>query len=179
MKLSTCFLLLLISPQIVFAQTPRPIPDTTPYFEKNYDVKPDNFKPLSKTTGYLLAFSPINGDGLIYTGHYVSAGLTLGMEFIGVIAMIAGGPSYFKGPVDENDLDNNYSAFANFDYGIGQILFFSGLTLFGISYAIDAIATPLLVSKHNRNLKKAEVTHIAPYLSATDKQWGAGVNITF
>ena len=152
------------------APTTAPPSDTTPYYEKDYDVKPDTFRPLNKTTGYLLGFSPVNGDGLIYTGHPVLGGLMIGTEVFAIPMIVVGAPSLGA------DNRNPFGAIGN---GIGMFLFISGVALFTASYAVDAILTPVYVNKHNKALKSAEWKKFRPYFGATDKTIEGGVGFTF
>ena len=152
------------------APTTAPSSDTTPYYEKDYDVKPDNFKPMSMTTGLLLGFSPVNGDGMFYTGHYVTGGILLGVEALGIPLIVFGAPALGESAKE---------GLAGIGNAVGKAMFITGMIMFGTTYVIDAALTPVFVSKHNKALKSAERKKFQPYFGATDKRIEAGVSFTF
>lgn len=146
-----------------------PLPDTTPYYEKDYDVKADSYKPLSTTTGLLLGFSPVNGDGMFYTGHYVTGGILLGVEALGIPLIVLGAPT----------LGESTEGLAGIGNVFAQTFFWMGTIMVGTTYVLDAVLTPVFVSKHNKTLKSAERKKFQPYFGANEKGFQGGVEVTF
>lgn len=146
-------------------------PDTRPYYEKNYEAKPDQFKPLSYATGVTLGLIPINGLGLIYTGHRVSGAILIGIEAALAIPLMVVGASSVVDPINDG-------GFGSLDTVVGQAMFYTGLTLFGITYATDAIMTPILIRSHNKKLRSVQ-TGVAPYFTMTPDGPRTGISIQF
>ncbi|MBX7148587.1 hypothetical protein K1X76_05830 [bacterium] len=144
--------------EIIPAQNPN---DTAPYYEKQYDSRTDTFKPLSTGIGWGLALSPIGGDGLIYTGHPVWGGLLIFQQAVGVPLLIAG----LK--IDGDD-----------DFGFKGIALGFGVTFVASAFLVDAVMTPLLVHKHNKNLK-SPAKRIEPTVSYDGKTIQGGVQMRF
>lgn len=144
-----------------------PASDTLPYYEKGYEVGSDNFKPLSMKKGMAWALSPFNGAGLIYTGHRIS-GITL-LVIEGLIAVPLGlvGAALMTQDGGAGD--------------VGQSIFFVGLGVFGVTYAIDAIATPVFIKRHNEHLKSARARPVTPYVTYQRKtdEFQAGIRFQF